>query len=288
MRGIKDSIPFNWNGQPMDCKPGVAIPNLLKSGITVINILSENPVGEIFSFNTEISLNGSNGLSFIPVGKETLVNISSEWSNPSFEGAFLPESREVTNNGFEASWRVLELNRNYPQQWHQQDVSIDDSAFGVRLLLPVENYQITERSMKYAMLFVGLTFMVFFFVEVLRNHKLHPIHYMLVGFGLVLFYLLLLSLSEHIGFGIAYAVASVAIISLITSYSQSIFKDKKLTMLMGGFLIVLYSLLYILLQMQDYALLLGSLVLFVVLALAMYLSRNVDWYAIGKKNGEGI
>lgn len=287
LRGINDSISFSWNGRQLECEPGVKIDNMIKSGITVNHILENAPADKSFTFSTEISLKGSRRLSFVPVGKETLVSLKSSWNNPSFEGAFLPASRDVSDNGFDAAWRVLELNRNYPQKWTNRNVDLDASAFGVSLLMAVDSYHITERSMKYAILFVSLTFMVFFFVEILRKLKLHPIHYILVGFGLVLFYLLLLSLSEHLGFGLAYILAGVGIIALITSYSQSILKNSKLTLMMAGFLVILYSLLYILLQMQDYALLLGSISLFIILALVMYLSRNVDWYSIGRKTEEG-
>jgi len=287
LRGINDSISFSWNDSRLECEPGVKIGEMIKSGITVNNILEKEPKDESFTFSAEISLKGSRNLSFVPVGKETVVSINSPWSNPSFEGAFLPVSREVSDDGFSASWRVLELNRNYPQKWHGTTHNLDESAFGVSLLLAVDSYQIAERSMKYAILFISLTFMVFFFVEILRKLKLHPIHYILVGFGLVLFYLLLLSLSEHIGFGLAYIVASVGIIALITSYSQSIFKSNRLSLLLAVFLVILYSLLYILLQMQDYALLMGSIYLFVILALVMYLSRNIDWYSIGRRSEEG-
>ena len=161
-----------------------------------------------------------------------------------------------------------------------------NSSFGVSLLLPIETYQITERSIKYAILFFALTFMVFFFVEVLRKTRVHPVQYVLVGFGLSLFYLLLLSLSEHIGFDLAYLVASIGIVSLITSYASGVFKNSRLTMMLASFMVVLYGFLYILLQMQDFALLLGSIGLFLVLALVMFISQKVDWYSIGEDGHE--
>jgi inner membrane protein len=288
LRGITDSISFAWSEKAIETEPGVLISDMVKSGITINGIFNAAPDGSDYSFSTNLSLKGSKTLSFVPLGKETSVSINSSWTNPSFDGAFLPASREITDDGFKATWRVLELNRNYPQKWSNRSINFDESAFGVSLLLAVDAYQITERSMKYAILFISLTFMVFFFVEILKKLKLHPIHYILVGFGLVLFYLLLLSLSEHIGFGLAYIIASVGIIVLITSYSHSIFKNNRLSLLLAGFLVILYSLLYILLQMQDYALLLGSVSLFIILALVMYLSRNVDWYSIGRRGEEEL
>jgi inner membrane protein len=281
LKGINDLIKFTWNDEEMKCEPGVLLGNIVKSGVTVNNPIKPNSATNEYSFTVEISLNGSKSLSFVPVGKETTASLFSSWNNPSFDGAFLPTNRKVSDEGFVSNWKVLELNRNYPQKWLDMDLNLDSSAFGVSLLLPVEAYQSTERSMKYAVLFISLTFMIFFFVEILRKLKVHPIQYVLVGFGLILFYLLLLSLSEHLGFDLAYVVASVGIITMITTYSISVFKSTKLTIMMACFLTLLYGILYILLQMQDYALLLGSIGLFVILSLIMYLSRKIDWYSLG-------
>ncbi|MGE0077986.1 MAG: cell envelope integrity protein CreD [Bacteroidales bacterium] len=286
LRGIKDAINFNWNGSDLVCEPGVKIGNIIKSGVTVNNPIAENVENSEYSFSFNVALNGSRSISFVPVGKETNVHIESPWANPSFEGAFLPYDREITDKDFKSTWKVLELNRNYPQKWIDSDVNLKESSFGVALLLPVETYQITERSMKYAILFISLTFMIFFFVEVMRKLKVHPIQYILVGFGLILFYLLLLSLSEQMGFGIAYLIASIGIVTMITSYAFSIFKNKRLTLILAGILVLLYGFLYILLQMQDYALLMGSVGLFIILAAIMYLSRKIDWYAIGNGKSE--
>lgn len=286
LRGIKEAINFKWNDNEMVCEPGVKIGRLIKSGVTVNSPLLNNPDVDEYSFSFNISLNGSKSISFVPVGRETNVHIESPWGNPSFEGAFLPADRRITEKDFSATWKVLELNRNYPQKWVDGDYDLDESAFGVALLLPVETYQITERSMKYAILFIALTFTVFFFVEVMRKLRVHPIQYILVGFGLILFYLLLLSLSEQMGFGIAYLIASFGIVIMITSYAFSIFKNKRLTIILAAILILLYGFLYILLQMQDYALLMGSIGLFIILSAVMYLSRKINWYAIGAGKSE--
>ncbi|MCB9000443.1 MAG: cell envelope integrity protein CreD [Bacteroidales bacterium] len=286
LRGIKESVSFNWEGIPLNCEPGSRIIQMIKSGVTVNGLFSKELGTQNIHFSFKMSLNGSENIKFVPVGRETDVLLKSSWNNPSFDGAFLPADREVSDSGFVAKWKVLELNRNYPQKWVDSQQVLDNSAFGVSLLLPVETYQITERSMKYAILFIALTFMVFFFVEVLRKLKVHPIQYGLVGLGLILFYLLLLSLSEQIGFGYAYLIASIAIVLMITGYSYSIFKNIRLTLLLGILLAALYLFLYILLQMQDYALLIGSIGLFVVLSVTMYLSRKIDWYSIGNGKSE--
>lgn len=283
LKGISDVIKFKFNNSEMVCEPGVKINGIVESGVTINNPLQAELKPE-YQFSIGLSLNGSKSISFIPVGKETRVSLASTWNNPSFDGSFLPEKRNVTDAGFTADWKILELNRNFPQKWDDTEVNFENSEFGVSLLLPVETYQITERSMKYAILFIALTFVTFFFVEIMRKLKVHAIQYVLVGFGLCLFYLLLLSLSEQIGFGPAYLVASIGIIAMIVSYAKSIFKNNKFTLILASILILLYGFLYILLQLQDYALLMGSLGLFIILASVMYMSRKIDWYSIGSGN----
>lgn len=171
------------------------------------------------------------------------------------------------------------MNRSFPQVWHNHKYNIMESAFGVNLMLPVDQYQKSMRSAKYAIMFIALTFIIFLFVEILNKKRIHPVQYILVGFGLLLFYTLLLSLSEHIGFNAAYLVSSIAVVGLITAYSHSIFKKTRLTFIMGGTLSFLYIFLFVVLQLQDFALLLGSAGLFIILAIIMYLSRKIDWYS---------
>ncbi len=286
LKGINDNIKFVWNNLEIQCQPGVRINKIVASGVTVSTIKLNTTENKNNTFSIEISLNGTKSLSFTPIGKETNAKIESSWVNPSFDGAFLPKERSVNKSGFNAEWKVLELNRNFPQSWIDNDINFDNSAFGVSLLLPIETYQVTERSIKYAILFISLTFMLFFFIEVMKKHRVHPIQYVLVGFSLSLFYLLLLSLSEHIGFDFAYLVASIGIISMISGYGRAIFKSNKLTIILAAVITLLYGFLYILLQLQDYALLVGSLGLFIVLGTVMYFSRKIDWYSIGAKDHE--
>ncbi len=284
MRGIKETIKFSWNNQNVVCEPGIQIKEMMNSGFTSRVSDLNNESVKSFDFSCDMSLNGSKKINFIPLGKETIVKMKSSWKDPCFDGAFLPDSRTINENGFEASWKVLQFNRNFPQKSYDKDLNFDSSAFGVSLLLPVDMYQITDRSVKYAILFITLTFVVFFFIEVLKKLKVHPIQYILVGLGLCLFYLLLLSLCEQISFGFAYLVASAGIIGLIGGYSRSVFKNNKLSLMLTAVLIVLYGFIYVLIQLQDYALLMGSLGLFMVLAVVMYLSRKINWYAIDATN----
>jgi len=242
--------------------------------------LNSNNELETESFIFNVKLKGSQYINFVPVGKVTYVELTSDWPTPSFDGTFLPTTREVSEDGFTATWNVLHLNRNYPQAWIGAQHRVNESAFGVNLLLPVDSYQKTNRSIKYAILFIGLTFLVFFFIEIINQKRVHPIQYILVGLALSLFYTLLLSISEHTTFNVAYGISTALTIGLIAAYTKTILKSNALTGLMAGILIVLYLFIFILIQLQDYALLMGSVGLFVILGLVMYFSRKIDWYHI--------
>lgn len=283
MKGIKDTIKIKWNDSDLTANPGIKSDDVLCSGVSTKVELNETQKNNTFSFN--VDLNGSQDLKFIPVGKETRVVVSSSWTAPSFQGGFLPEKREITKNGFTAEWKVLQLNRNYPQKWVGKHYEIQHSAFGVNLLMPIDHYQKTMRTVKYALLFIGLTFMSFFVIETLTRKPIHPIQYLLIGLALILFYSLLLSLSEHIGFGYSYLIASFCTVFMITAYSKSVLQSKLTTSVVFGILSTLYGFLYVLLQVEDYALLLGSAGLFAILGLFMYITRRIDWYTV-IKNGD--
>ncbi len=278
MRGIKNDIKVLWKNQNLSVSPGVtATGKLLHSGINSIVPIEK---GKSFNFKIEMDINGSKALNFVPVGGVTEVNLSSSWDNPSFSGAFLPDTREISEQGFNAYWKVLHLNRNFPQKWITENVrSFYDSQFGIDLLMPVDHYQKSSRSAKYAIMFITLTFLSFFFSEILNKYRIHPIQYLLVGLALIVFYTLLISFSEQIGFNPAYIMSTAAIVILITSYSWSIFKRFKPTAIVGGILLLLYSFMFVVIQTQDFALLIGSVGLFFALAVIMYLTRNVKWFA---------
>lgn len=305
MRGFQETVQLDFAGSKYAFEPGIETSDLFNSGLSTSVPLSGKSK---YPFSLKINLNGSETLYFLPLGKETVVNVSSDWNAPSFDGAFLPDERTVGENGFSATWNVLYLNRNYPQIMTTGDIkniepsddylyldrtyrtkevlptdSFYGSSFGVKLLLPVDTYHKTERSIKYDVLFTGLTFLLFFFVEVINRKRIHPIQYLLVGIALTVFYLLLLSLSEHIGFGRAYLVAAFAIVSLVGAYGSSVLRDRKIVMILTGVLAFLYGFLYVLLQLEDYALLMGSIGLFTMIAVVMYVSRNIDWYEIGHR-----
>jgi len=277
LRGIEEQVILNWGQENISFNPGVSSGDIVNSGINaIINIDPEDSTA--YSFKLSLNLKGSQLLYFTPVGKVTDIKLTSNWSNPSFNGSFLPDSRDVNEKGFSANWNILHLNRNYPQIWIGNRHSLDNSAFGIDLLLPVDNYQKAYRSIKYAILFIGFTFLVFFFIEVLNKTFIHPIQYILVGISLIVFFTLLLSISEHISFNLAYIISAIATLLLIAGYVRAVLKSKPLTLLIAGMLTILYSFIFVIIQLQDFALLIGSIGVFIILSLVMYMSRKIDWY----------
>lgn len=278
MKGIREIVDVQWAGSPYSAEPGTGVEETLNKGVSVR--VPFDVKSEAFTFSIGLDLRGSEQIRFIPVGKETTAVLSSDWNTPSFEGGFLPDKRNVTPTGFTADWKVLHLNRSYPQSWIGGGRDLDPSAFGVKLMMPVDNYQRTMRTAKYAFMFISLTFLAFFIIEILNGKAIHPIQYLLIGSALVIFYTLLLSLSEHILFNASYMIAGSSIVVMIGLYTMGVLKNRKLALLVSGLVTVLYGFLFVVLQAQDYALLIGSLGLFAILGLIMYLTRKVDWYNV--------
>ncbi len=284
LRGIQENIQLDWNGHKTVFQPGTNGLLALPTGLFASVPLS--PDQRSLSYAYDLKLNGSQRLEFIPVGKITTVHVESAWNSPSFQGNFLPKERKVSEKGFTADWQVFYMSRSFPQQWQNSQVSWEDlqkTAFGVGLVLPVDSYQKNTRSAKYGILYILLTFGVFFLFEILSGLRIHYIQYILVGFAIILFYLLLLSLSEYLPFTAAYTLACLGIVGMITAYSRSVLCDWKRARVIGFLMATLYGNLFVLLQLEDYALLLGALGLFSVLATAMYVTRKVDWYQVGQK-----
>ncbi len=286
LRGIKSAIVANWGEGSLSFEPGTGGVGICASGIHArVPRLSDEASGTSIPFSFELRLNGSRELRFSPLGKESRLSLSSRWPSPSFSGQFLPDTREVSPQGFSAQWNVSYLTRPFPQQWRDREVTaelLSQWTAGVSLFEPVDSYAKTSRTTKYGILFLFMTFAVYFLFEILGRLRIHPFQYLLVGFALCLFYLLLLSLSEHIGFGRSYLLASAGTVGLIAGYSGSVLGSLSRAAAIGVGLTGLYFYLYVLLQLEDYALLLGSLGLFALLAAAMALTRRVDWYAVGR------
>jgi inner membrane protein len=226
-------------------------------------------------FATTVQMKGSGDLLLVPVGKETKVSATSSWSNPSFTGSALPDVRTVGDSGFVADWKLIALHRKFPQQWKQGTYDLASAGFGVNLIVPVDAYQQTTRSVKYAILIILLTFTAFLLIEWIYNLPMGALQYVLIGFALCIFYTLLLSLSEYLGFNAAYGLAAAATIGLIAWYVGSMLQSRKVAMFITFLLVVQYGFVFILIQLQDYALLMGSLGLFVTLAIVMQASRKI-------------
>jgi len=289
LKGIKNLDDFKWGDMKYNFEPLPASKKILGNGIGAeVVIESSDSTDTSYPFSISLNLNGSSSLNFIPLGKVTDVHISSNWKNPSFSGMILPDIRDVRDDGFDAKWNVLEVNRPLPQKYVDTIDGINGTAFGVSLLVPVEEYQKSMRAVKYAILLIFLMFISFFFIQVLRKVKMHSLQYLLVGFALSLFYTLLVSISEHLSFNIAYGIAALATVSLIALYTRSVYKASMLWQIITGILMVLFVFIFCILQLQDYSLLMGSIGLFLILGIIMYLSRNVDWYALSwQKESKG-
>jgi len=279
-RGILAEIPLAWAGATVPFKSGAKNASFGERGIHAfvpINLSKKS-----FDFAYAFDLRGSEDLQFLPLGNETIVDIKSGWNSPSFIGAYLPAERTL-DNGFSAHWSVSSFGRSYPQQWLDEEASMASPAvsiFGVSLIQGIDFYKKVERTVKYAVMFIAITFLAFFLFEVLGKLNIHPFQYLLVGLALALFYLLLLSLSERIGFLPAYVISTAATVGLITTYSAKVLGARGKALIVAALLALLYSYLYVIVQLEDLALLSGAVLLFVLLALTMYLTRNIDWYRL--------
>jgi inner membrane protein len=322
LKGIRSGLALRWDGQTHPFEPGLPTETVLPYGSAptlstqvsevrqgrvsysrapdeddpshgdaanglqaLVPLADETALTRRHTFAFDLDLNGSTGLLQAPLGRQTTLHLSAPWADPSFIGAFLPVQRTVNGQNFKADWKVFHLNRNYPQHWRSTEArpDVDASTFGVRLLVPVNEYLKTMRAAKYALLPLALTFLVFFFVEILNRLRIHPFQYLLVGLALVIFYVLLLALSEQMPFDAAYGLAGLTIVGLVTAYAAASFRQRQATLATAGVLAVVYGFVFVVLQLQDYALLVGSLGLVIVLAVVMFLSRNINWYSVAEE-----
>lgn len=228
-------------------------------------------------FNFTISFNGSKQVKMVPIGKTTDAKMTSNWNSPNFNGNFSPISREITDNGFEVNWKILHFNRPFAQSYFDILPDLGKYAFAVDFITPVDEYQQNERASKYGFLVIGLTFLIFFLIQSISKINIHIFQYSMIGIALIMFYTLLISITEHSSFSFAYLIAGASVIIMISLYSISILKDKKFPMFIGASLSVLYTFIYVIIQLEDYALLVGSIGLFFILAAVMYFSRKIEW-----------
>ena len=284
-RGLTENIMLQLNGKDytMSSDKDGEMGSVLRCSVPISELMSDSAV----EYSVRMPLKGSENIMFLPIGNSTTVQLTSNCATPSFQGNFLPVERTVSDSGFTATWKVLALNRDFAQSvtsWGRyskesaHSVSYEDNEFGVIMRVPVMQYQQTTRTVKYAYLFIFLTFATVFFVEYRRQTPIHPVQYLLIGIALLVFYTLLLSFSEHIPFVWSYMISMLMTIVLITGYLAGILKIRKTALMVGALLLALYLFIYVLLQLETYALLFGSIGIFVILAVLMYVSLKVRWY----------
>jgi inner membrane protein len=298
LRGISDNPSFLIGEKNFPTEPSNNI------GVTIVNKRKENNSPAVYqekktttssngivaklgwenadsfrgNVNIKLNLKGSQRLDFVPTGKTTLVKLNGPWPNPSFDGEFLPEPREISEKGFTAFWKVLHFNRPFSQQWTENNQELSGADFGLKLLVPVDQYQKSMRTSKYSVLIILLTFVALFLVEITQKVRIHPFQYILIGAALIIYYTLLLSFSEHFGYNAAYIISSVATVLLISLYSTTFLPSKKLAMLFSALLVISYTFIFVIILQQDFSLLLGSIGLILIIAMLMYFSRRVKWY----------
>ncbi len=279
---IADKITSEWAGAEQKTSPGVKHKGFVDAGFHFPAPI--DPAVKTYAFRQQFTARGSSSKRFLPSGRSTAIDLRSDWPSPSFTGRNLPQKRNISAAGFDARWNANEYNRPFGDRWRDQEFSADNDgqSFGVTLIETADFYQKNTRSAKYGILVIGLSFLVFFFYEMLLKIRIHPIQYTLVGMSLALFYTLLLALTEHLGFNPAYLTSSVAVISLVAVYVQAIIKNMRQTVVLTGLFAFLYGYIFVLLQLEDYALLVGAIGLFVILAIVMLVSRRIDWYKIGQ------
>ncbi len=284
IRGVEVQPQLNWRGEITRFVSGSGIKNL-ESGMhaPVGRVTGES--AERIPFMFDMSMHGMESIEFSPVGNSTQVSMEAAWPHPGFTGRYLPSERTINNHSFTAQWRVSSFSSDMPRiigecaEGNCQE--FNGNTFGVSLVNPVDLYQQTERAVKYAILFILLTFVAFFLFEVMKQLRLHPMQYLLVGTALTVFYLLLISLSEHIAFHWAYLSAALASTLLIGVYVSGVLASRGRGMALAAGLMMLYAMLYTILRSEDNALLMGSLLIFAVLGGVMLVTRKLDWYRIG-------
>jgi len=292
--GLKDAAELRISGRaPVSFAPSIGLPQTTLAGIHAKPWADGAPGGEgavpAFDFAFDLTLSGSQQWEAAPVARQTRIAIESDWPHPSFLGAFLPDSRSISERGFVATWRVPHLARSVPSAWTLGEGGPDrlaPFAFGVRLAWPVDFHTLVTRAAKYGILFLGLTFMAVFCLELLSARPVHAVQYLFTGLALVFFYVLLLSLAEHIGFAGAYLAASLATGLMLAAYLGAALRSIPQGLMMLGVLSAAFGLLYLTLQMEDYALLAGALLGFTALTAVMFATLRVDWSG-GRGTGRG-
>lgn len=313
LKGLSDYPKLNFAGKQYDLvvnnKVFKLFPNNMQADLplTGIDMTRSN-------FSINMKLRGAKSLNFLPLANQTTITAKGKWANPSFNGGYLPSDRKLSTDSFEATWIIPSFGRKAQQQWtggndliysftdmslidesYSTEISIETQQSGhknlavdtdmvqINFLPEINNYQKINRVAKYGLLIIILTFMSLFFTEIIKKQYVHFIQYILIGVAMVMFYLLLLAISEHFGFNIAYFMAALATTLLISSFIRMITKDNKTSILITGILVLFYSFIFVLMQLRDYSLIVGTLGIFVILAVLMHVSTKINWYQFDKK-----
>lgn len=278
-KGIEDKIVLHFNNNDYELAAGLPTNDIDSNGLSAPVQLTDADTHQILAFNYDVKIKGSGRLHFLPVSGNSSFALQSTWASPSFDGNTIPNENKVSDSGFTAKWIFNKANLPFQTVLANGATIKDHLDFGVSILQPVDDYAKTERCIKYAIMFIGLTFSLFFVLEIMQKKPVHPVQYGLVGMALVIFYTLLLSISEFIHFDYAYLISSAATVALISLYAKSHFQKWKIAAVFAGVLGGLYTFNYVLISLEDTALLVGSIALFIVVAVIMYATRKVNWYA---------
>lgn len=283
LKGLKSEVKLTLNGNEYGFETNYTIQNNgyphLEELESSFIALADIPKTNTSDFQFELEYNGSEQIEFVPIGKVTNIHMTSDWKDPKHIGNFTTQNEQTTaNGGFEAEWKILSTNRSFSQQFFQNLPQLTSYAVGTNFIFPLDEYQKSQRSAKYGFLVIGLTFLVFFLIQTLSKISIHPFQYIMIGLALIMFYTLLISISEHSSFLKAYLIAGIAVIVMITLYSRSILKKWKFPLFIGATLTTMYGFIFVIIQLESYALLVGSIGLFIILGIVMYVSRKIDWY----------
>lgn len=279
MKGLKNNPTVKIAGESYSPEPATESDSPFNTGLEVSFPLQKD---RDFAFSYQLDIKGSNNLSFTHLGKTTDVQISSDWASPVFSGRYLPDHRVVTNKGFSAKWHLLYYNRPFPQQWAGRDSLLTGSrsqevVFGVKMQQAVDQYRKITRTAKYAPLIILLTFVSLLLTELIRKERVHLFNYILIGAAMIVYYTLLLSFAEQIGYNMAYLLSSVATVALISTFTASLLKNKQAALLFAFILCSFYGFIFIIIQLEELSLLVGSIALFIIIATLMYFSRKINW-----------
>jgi inner membrane protein len=291
LKGLKNNPEIKILDSLYQVEPDFSTDDLFDNNLSISVDLSKAKSAKT-DFSFMLNIKGSKGIDFMHLGKKTQVKLSGNWPDPSFTGRYLPDNRSFKEGKFYADWNLSYFNRSFPQQW-QGDRKItavasdmienpnvkqtEDDRFGVNFILPVDQYQKTMRTAKYSILVIMLTFIALFFMEFLQKKKIHFLQYVLISAAMIVFYTLLLSIGERVGFNVSYLISSISTIALIGVFVRALMKSTKPALLFSTILTVFYGFIFVIIQLQDLALISGSIALFIIVAVLMYLSAKIEW-----------